>query len=381
MLDFTKIRGESDEGRRAFFEELVCRLAQLDGSKGEFRRIEGAGGDGGVEAIRLLPNGKEIGYQAKYHIDEIDWSKIDNSVRTALTQHPKLERYVIAVPRNLTGRRGTRGKARSTNGEWGEWDKRVSTWKRLAMVKGMRVAFEPWAAFDIEQALQMPAAEHLIHCFFTDSPVFTRPWMAQQLKRAVDDLQARYSASDHVDTQSLRVFDVIYRRANIRQHLRAIFDVARAANPRAAAALVPTSPVPIADLLGAENCLTEFIALGDAVDAPLPEPWPICSWFTSWNTAVRRLSDITNLIAQGIPRNDNKLNNQMMATTKVHALRAPEVFGGRWWRLLPVDGARAVLLIGLRGAGKSHALARGAAIAWQERCAGRPLARPAHPRR
>lgn len=86
-IDFTKIRGETVEGQRSSFEQLVCHLARLDGRGGEFRRIEGAGGDAGVEAIRIVPSGKKIGYQAKFYPagDKIDWNKLNNvRVRSSL---------------------------------------------------------------------------------------------------------------------------------------------------------------------------------------------------------------------------------------------------------------------------------------------------------
>ena len=79
MIDFKNIRGNTVEGQRSFFEQLVCHLALLSEDCGEFRRIEGSGGDGGVEALRILHTGHKIGYQAKYYTsrDHIDWSKLN----------------------------------------------------------------------------------------------------------------------------------------------------------------------------------------------------------------------------------------------------------------------------------------------------------------
>jgi hypothetical protein len=50
-IDFSQIRPyEGDQ--RTGFEEFVCQLARREhmAERGAFRRIEGAGGDGGVEA-------------------------------------------------------------------------------------------------------------------------------------------------------------------------------------------------------------------------------------------------------------------------------------------------------------------------------------------
>ena len=64
-MDYRRIRG-MDSGQRLAFEELVCQLARREppAADAEFRRIEGAGGDGGIEAYWLLSDGSEGGYQA-----------------------------------------------------------------------------------------------------------------------------------------------------------------------------------------------------------------------------------------------------------------------------------------------------------------------------
>lgn len=368
-IDFSNIRGDTIEGKRVFFEQLFCHLAELDGSGGEYRRIEGAGGDGGVEALRILPSRKKIGYQAKYYPsrDDIDWSKLDNSVETALTLHPELERYVIALPCDFTGRRAARGG--STEGIWGKWDNRVERWTVHALSLGMKVAFEPWTAFEIEAALLLPTAQYLIPFFF-DRLVFTREWIQRHLDRTVHDLQARYSPGEHVDTESLRPFDVIYRRENIRNDLSAIFEVARNSYPRNAADLVKDAVIPEADIVATEESLKAFGALADAVNWKTPRSWPICQWLTSWYSLTRQLLKIERSITNKIPNENSithdSLDRRVSAMIKVNELIGPEVFGGHWVHLLPIDGSRAILFVGRSGTGKSHVLARGAETAWRE---------------
>jgi len=116
MIDFTKIRGYS-AGQRAAFEALVCQLARRDVSaRGAlFRRVDGSGGDGGTEAYWVLPDGSEVGYQAKFFTrsGDIDWTQIDKSVAAALANHRKLSRYVIAVPCDFTDRTGATGRGKT----------------------------------------------------------------------------------------------------------------------------------------------------------------------------------------------------------------------------------------------------------------------------
>lgn len=86
-MDYSKIIGK-DDGQRLSFEELVCQLARRDRPEHakEFRRIEGSGGDGGIESYWVLQDGSKVGYQAKYYLRsrDVDWSKIDESVKQAL---------------------------------------------------------------------------------------------------------------------------------------------------------------------------------------------------------------------------------------------------------------------------------------------------------
>ncbi|HEY0729095.1 MAG TPA: hypothetical protein VGD38_13545, partial [Pyrinomonadaceae bacterium] len=278
MIDFSKIRGETVEAQRSYFEQLVCHLARLDKSAGgEFRRIEGSGGDGGVEALRILSTNRKIGYQAKFYpsAKSINWKNLDDSVKTALAQHPELERYIIALPCDFTGTRAARNG--STDGIWGKWDTQVTQWRSWAKASHIEVEFEPWTAFELEGSLLQSDAQHLIHFFF-DRLVFTPDWIEKQLNRTLVDLQARYSPHEHVDTEALKPFDVIHRRERVRNDLKSIFKMARLSNPRASASLVKSVTAPDTMIIETETAQSYFLSFEEAVDWKLPKPWPVCHW-------------------------------------------------------------------------------------------------------
>ena len=115
MLDFSRLKADPG-AQRGPFEGLVCGLGRRfppqDGSN--FHQIDGAGGDGGLEAYWVTPSDEEIGYQAKFHLSsaEIDWGKIDTSVTAALQSHPRLVRYIIAIACDLTDVVPGRGRAK-----------------------------------------------------------------------------------------------------------------------------------------------------------------------------------------------------------------------------------------------------------------------------
>ncbi|MGH9896888.1 MAG: hypothetical protein ACREA0_33795, partial [bacterium] len=232
---------------------------------------------------------------------------------------------MIALPCDFTGKRAARGGP--TEGIWGKWDTQVEKWRKLAATRGMTVEFEPWTAFEIQAALLRSDARHLIQFFF-DRLVFTREWMQRHLDRTVHDLQARYSPGEHVDTDSLKPFDVIYRRENVCRDLRAVFDITRSSNPRAAAALVEDAGVLKADILAAEDLLKDFLALGEAVGWTTEKVWPICRWFTSWYSLTRRLMDIDRAIRDRIQAEKttdyDTVSRKVSETTKIHELIGPE---------------------------------------------------------
>src|SRR5271166_1708523 len=116
MIDLGQIRGYQ-QGQRYAFEELICQLARREPPPAEatFRRVEGSGGDGGVEAYWLLGDGSKVGYQAKFFLraNDIDWRQIDDSVNQALTTHPTLGKYVVALACDLTDRSGTKRQGKT----------------------------------------------------------------------------------------------------------------------------------------------------------------------------------------------------------------------------------------------------------------------------
>lgn len=363
-IDFFSIRGDSVEGQRSAFEQLVCHLARIETGNQKFRRIEGAGGDGGVEALHILQDGSKIGYQAKYYPNRnnIDWKNLDNSVSTALNQHPELKRYVIALPCDFTGKRAAR--AGTTEGIWGKWDEHVKHWEALAYKQRISVFFEPWTAFEIEAALLKPNAQHLIQYFFNQL-IFNIQWFQDHLGHTILDLQARYSPAEHVNTESLKVFDVIFRRENICQDLQAIFDTANQSNPRLAASLVEESSVSEPDLVILENSRTEFLKLAKAIKGDIAREWPVSNWLTTWYSFTRQLQKVHDSLQSNIcddhQPNTGSRKEKLQVITKIYDLITPQVFGGpSWSQFLPIEGSRAVLIVGRAGAGKSHMLARGA---------------------
>jgi hypothetical protein len=130
--------------RQNSFEELCCQLAAKESvGKGTFTRFRGAGGDGGVECLLTLLDGSEEGWQAKY-VPKVEAliSQLDESLTTGLQIHPKLTKYYICFPFDLTAPTGRKSKktgkrSRSGSEKLQDWIRRRET-KARAQGRSLR---------------------------------------------------------------------------------------------------------------------------------------------------------------------------------------------------------------------------------------------------
>ena len=214
MFDFSSIKSIDASGPRGAFEELMCQLAQLEQFTGfnEFRRVEGAGGDGGLEAYWLLETGEKIGYQAKYFLKSggIDWSQINGSVEEAFNNHSKLTKYVIAVACDLTDVTGKRGKTGWEH--WKNWSKQWSD--KYKKPSGESVEFEIWTASELSSRLMQPEYAGLVKYFFGKTSL-TPEWFRAKLDESLATLDERYTPEHHVNVEVEMVFHALSRSEDI----------------------------------------------------------------------------------------------------------------------------------------------------------------------
>ena len=100
-LDFDKVR-PVDGSVRTGFEELCVALTQAicESPLTDRVRIDGAGGDGGVELLGTTQDGRRIGIQAKHFTKRLQpsqWQQIVSSVATAMRNHPGITHYFVCA--------------------------------------------------------------------------------------------------------------------------------------------------------------------------------------------------------------------------------------------------------------------------------------------
>jgi hypothetical protein len=197
-IDFQRIRPHKNT-RHGGFEELCVQLFRSKWNDDvELTRVEGAGGDGGVEAYVTLRTGDTIGLQAKY-FDKLDskrWRQIDESVQTALQNHHTLVEYHVAVPLN-------RSPAQKR-----EWDTRVKQWKRATAKLRRKVDFVWFGASEAEDALTLPKHRDKLLYWF-GCLEFTNDWMDQCNAAAISDLDCRHTPQKHVRTECEKLMDAL----------------------------------------------------------------------------------------------------------------------------------------------------------------------------
>ncbi|MDT8989965.1 hypothetical protein RQP54_03735 [Curvibacter sp. APW13] len=178
--DIRTLDGKQSQG----FEELCFQLLPL--LVGEplvsAVRVDGRGGDGGVEAIAKTVSGLDVGLQCKYvtSLSDVQRRQIDKSVRTVLSKHPEVVRYLVCVPLNRTP------------GEIKKWTALVGEWQTLDST----VAVEWVGLSELLNHLLKPEASHLRTYWFS-CPDFSNDWVATQTKTAIKQLHDRYTPGLH----------------------------------------------------------------------------------------------------------------------------------------------------------------------------------------
>lgn len=130
-MNWTKFQTYNNSYEKAF--EMLCNQlfenwcsVKYEGAITNFEVINGAGGDGGVESFAQLKNGSIVGVQAKWFINSMGKSQIEQikkSILTALKIRPEISKYIVCLPRNISSKTARKGKPEDVR--WNEMKKQV----------------------------------------------------------------------------------------------------------------------------------------------------------------------------------------------------------------------------------------------------------------
>lgn len=128
-MDWTRFSNHGESDNHAF--EVMCNLLFENWCHEEYGKkivqfsfVNGAGGDGGVEAFCILDSGEIIGVQSKWFPNKLGNSQITqirNSLETAKKIRPCIVKYIVCIPRDMgSSKIGRYGKLVG-NTEDGRW--------------------------------------------------------------------------------------------------------------------------------------------------------------------------------------------------------------------------------------------------------------------
>jgi hypothetical protein len=156
-MDFKNFKTYSDSPQNAFetfctqlFERYLRRKYGSDLIK--FRVVNGAGGDGGIEAYGELKNGDLIAVQAKWFITAMQDSQIiqiEKSIDAALKLRKRVVEYIICVPRSLNSTKIGKGKVPVANTE----ESRVEQLNAKTKLSYSNTTFTWWFEQDMQNEL------------------------------------------------------------------------------------------------------------------------------------------------------------------------------------------------------------------------------------
>jgi hypothetical protein len=206
-IDFKQIAPRNGSQTDAF-EEFCCQIARHSAdvpAGSEFVRFRGAGGDGGVECIWRLPNGDEWGWQAKFMFNlSKTKAALDKSITTALELHPKLVKYTICVPFDLTGPTARKGKSQLEY-----FDGYRKEWKADAASKGIKLEFLLSTPATLLDDLFKFDPHHGRLRFWFDTAILSEEWFANHLVDVRSSAYPRYTPELTIQTALGEAFEAL----------------------------------------------------------------------------------------------------------------------------------------------------------------------------
>jgi len=153
--------------------------------------VNGAGGDGGVEAYAMLEDMTHVGVQAKWFLNPLDSGKIQqirNSIITAKQVRPEIARYIVCIPRDLANK--TSKSKKPERDRWNDFLKEIQD-----KYPGLELIL--WDESRLQTELQSPGAEGIVKFWFENQEMVLED-LVHQFNLARDGwLNKRYLPSLH----------------------------------------------------------------------------------------------------------------------------------------------------------------------------------------
>ncbi len=353
-IDFRTIRPHQGS-RNSGFEELVSQLAALDTPASIPFHRKGIGADAGVECYRIEADDSETAWQAKYFFEfgSSEASQLKKSFETAVAAHPKLARYIVSMPHDLSD--GLVGRQKTEKQRWDDWVQ-----ARSDALGERKVSIELWGAFELTERLSRSDPLHVgRRSYWFDTLHFSREWFQQRFEGTRAALGRRYSPELNIELPVRRGLLAFARDPGFASRITALADALDEAGYRALGSIAKPLKNPQAELVA--TLRKELSAITVAIRlAPLgpTDRLPLDQWRALLDRAAQTLDQCSSILWD-LPRAAGareEINAALYfaehlgdALGEVRtAIKAPET---------ALANAQRLLLSGDAGVGKSHLLA------------------------
>ena len=195
-VDWNQLR--SEDSVYTSFERLCSQVAKLKKPSSDAEFISNGDPDGGVDCYWKLDNSDIHAWQAKFfrRLGTTQWNQIDESVQNALKNYPKLTKYVICLPLNLSnsGKNSARQKWESHKKKWLEQKPNVD------YIFHGHDEFVDLLSNDIYVGKLK---------YFFGNIGFTQSWFNNHKTNIRSDIGLRYSEESNVDLPIIKKFDAL----------------------------------------------------------------------------------------------------------------------------------------------------------------------------
>lgn len=213
-------------GIKDSFEEFCCqmfrRAPEVPGVS-IYRRVHGAGGDGGVEAYWTLPDGTIWGVQAKFFgaLGSSERKQATESIMQAVANHPSLTHYTICLPMVLTSKTGAKaGKPKEGGHEkLTEW---IADWKGELAKIGRSIEIDHWDESELLGRLASADTTGGLQRYWFDRDTFTPDWFHNRLSEAKVQAGDRYTPTLSVKTPFEDAVQAFGRPVQWQQEMRGL---------------------------------------------------------------------------------------------------------------------------------------------------------------
>ena len=147
--------------------ESWCRSEYGDKIK-HFSFVNGAGGDGGVEAYAVLDDDSVVAVQSKWFPDKItqnEIKQIQNSYETALNVRPSIRRYIVCIPRDLGSTKIVAGNKTAKDTEESRW----LSFAEQCKTNNPNVELELWSETRLQEKLTTLQLHGVYSFWFEDN--------------------------------------------------------------------------------------------------------------------------------------------------------------------------------------------------------------------